>query len=112
GQFREIERPFLTENQLKSKPQMTGMLYGFGLAKRVQVSPMPYGDWPRITIAPEILPGPEAQNQTSSLTPETDQGAQVAPQFPPGNPAPEANQNRVSSPETTAAEADQLKNLY
>lgn len=74
GQFREVERPFLTENQLKAMPKMTGMLYGFGLAKRVQVSPMPFGVWPELAPAPEI-PGPESAAQT----PEVEKAASASP---------------------------------
>jgi len=71
GQFREMERPFLTQNQLRSMPKMTGMLYGFGLAKRVQVSPMSYGEWPEITAAPPIAEQPKQQKDEAKPNDKT-----------------------------------------
>jgi hypothetical protein len=67
GQFRELERPFLTINQLLALPDMTGMLFGLGLSKRVQVSTMSFGPQPEISVAPAIAEPPKHQKDTKKL---------------------------------------------
>jgi hypothetical protein len=119
GQFRETERPFMTENQLRTMPKMTGMLFGFDLAKRVQVSPMSFGTPPEIMPAPPIAEGTKQHNaakntkdnaaaNTASATP-----APAAVQHP--EPEPVANiaipvqpQPAEANTLETATELDEL----
>jgi hypothetical protein len=119
GQFREMERPFLTENQLRAMPKMTGMLYGFGLAKRVQVSPMSYGDWPEITPAPPI---PEASktHKDEEQVATAAIGATYEPvktkalpaaKSPEDNASVDANKQVTNTEEATTESATELDNL-
>ncbi len=49
GQYRDIERNYITKNEILAMPKQTGMLYGSGLATIVKVSPLPAGPRPNIT---------------------------------------------------------------
>jgi hypothetical protein len=55
GQFREAERPLLTINELLSLPDLTGMFFGYGLSRRIQVGVMPKGDYPILIAAPPLV---------------------------------------------------------
>jgi len=66
GQYRDAERPYLTINQLLALPDMTGMFFGLGLSKRVQVSPMAFSK------APAITPAPPIQNEAKPAAASTD----------------------------------------
>jgi TraM recognition site of TraD and TraG len=48
GQYRDIERNYITKNEILAMPKQTGMLYGSGLATIVKVSPLPAGPRPQI----------------------------------------------------------------
>lgn len=57
GQFRQIERPLLSINELLSLPELTGMLFGNGLSRRIQVGVMPRGNYPKLVAAsPLVVP--------------------------------------------------------
>lgn len=68
GQFRQIERPLLTINELTSLPDLTGMFFGDGLSKRVQVGFMPTGPYPTLTPAPPLQHSKPQAEHTSSTT--------------------------------------------
>ena len=119
GQFREMERPFLTENQLKAMPKMTGMLYGFGLAKRVQVSPMPFGDWPKLTVAPALQETEKQPKDPKKPQEQPANAAAIAVEEPPANPQTNTsaatakdhlqhNEDPDGTPLETATELDNL----
>jgi hypothetical protein len=55
GQFHQKERPLLTINELLSLPDLTGMLFGYGLSRRIQVGIMPKGDYPILIAAPPLV---------------------------------------------------------
>lgn len=55
GQFRQIERPLLTINELLSLPDLTGMFFGYGLSRRIQVAVMPKGEYPTLIAAPPLV---------------------------------------------------------
>lgn len=55
GQFRQIERPLLTINELLSLPDLTGMFFGYGLSRRIQVAVMPKGEYPTLVAAPPLV---------------------------------------------------------
>jgi hypothetical protein len=55
GQFRQIERPLLTINELLSLPDLTGMFFGNGISRRIQVGIMPQGEYPKLVAAPPLL---------------------------------------------------------
>jgi hypothetical protein len=52
GQYRDVERNYITKNEILAMPKQTGMLYGSGLATIIKVSPLPAG--PRPTLIPMI----------------------------------------------------------
>jgi hypothetical protein len=54
GQFHQKERPLLTINELLSLPDLTGMFFGYGLSRRIQVGIMPKGDYPILIAAPPL----------------------------------------------------------
>lgn len=54
GQFREVERPLLDLNELLSLPDLTGMFWGAGLSKRIQVGTLPKGSYPTLVVAPAL----------------------------------------------------------
>ena len=55
GQFRQIERPLLTINELLSMPDLTGMFFGYGLSRRIQVGVLPIGEYPTLFAAPPLV---------------------------------------------------------
>jgi hypothetical protein len=79
GQFREMERYYITENQLKSMPEMTGMFYGLDLAKVVQVSPMKPGPQPQITPAPPLPDEPQERAHGAANTIDLHPGPRQTP---------------------------------
>jgi hypothetical protein len=105
GQFREMERPFMTENQLKSLPKMAGMLYGFGLSKRVQVSPMTFGASPEISPAPPLAEQPKQQkgNKPSKekTVANTMPAASALAIVPQAEPEPDAAKAATEQPQAT-----------
>ena len=50
GQYRDVERNYITKNEILAMPKQTGMLYGAGLATIIKVSPLPVG--PRPAVVP------------------------------------------------------------
>jgi Type IV secretory system Conjugative DNA transfer len=83
GQFRQIERPLLTINELLSLPDLTGMFFGYGLSKRIQVGVMPPGDYPVLTAAPPlVIPTP-----SSDENPLEDNPVQQTPEKRPSTAA-------------------------
>jgi hypothetical protein len=64
GQYRDVERNYITKNEILAMPKQTGMLYGAGLATIIKVSPLPAG--PRPTLIPMI-----AAQAPKVLRPET-----------------------------------------
>jgi len=55
GQFRQMERPLLTINELLSLPDLTGMFFGYGLSRRIKVGVMPRGQYPTLIAAPPLV---------------------------------------------------------
>ena len=57
ARYTEVERPFLTINDIFAMPKLVGMLFGVGLAKRCQAARMPKGEKPKLVPAaraPEV----------------------------------------------------------
>jgi hypothetical protein len=102
GQFREIERPLLDLNELLSLPDLTGMFWGAGISRRIQVSPLPKGSYPTLEAAPallEITPiansGPKAEEICGPMS-----------QSSATNSAPDAEPKPPSTPESTLSNPD------
>ncbi len=92
GQYRQIERPLLTINELEALPDLTGMFFGDKLSKRVQVGFMPAGSYPSLTPAkpfhvskPKINPNSLTTNTPSEVTTLTTTQEQEAVSQPIGN---------------------------
>ncbi|HZU31446.1 MAG TPA: type IV secretory system conjugative DNA transfer family protein [Candidatus Angelobacter sp.] len=51
GHYRDVERNYITKNEILAMPKQTGMLYGAGLATIIKVSPLPAGARPKIVPA-------------------------------------------------------------
>ncbi|HET6844855.1 MAG TPA: type IV secretion system DNA-binding domain-containing protein [Candidatus Angelobacter sp.] len=112
GQYRDMERPFLTENQLRAMPKMTGMLFGFGLSKRVQVAPMSIAAPPEITPAPPIA---KQSKQQKGNKPAKDKPAAntipaasapvMVPEAEPQTNAPQASPEHQQTTEESAEAA-------
>ncbi len=100
GQFREMERPFMTENQLRTLPKMAGMLFGFDLSKRVQVAPMVFGASPEITPAPAIAEQPKAQKGNKPPKEKAVANTVSAASFLATLPQPDAPKAAPEQPET------------
>jgi len=73
GQFRQIERPLLTINELTSLPDLTGMFFGNGLCRRIQVGIMPVGPYPTLVAAPPlVVPKPSTDENPVEEKPAND----------------------------------------
>jgi len=68
GQYRQAERPLLTPNHMLSLPDMTGMFFGIGLSRRIQVGPMQLGQQPTIIPAVPLEPLKMGPKQTKENT--------------------------------------------
>ena len=81
GQFRQIERPLLSINELLSLPELTGMFFGNGLSRRIQVGVMPRGNYPKLVAAPPLIVPKQSTDESPmddkpvGQTPETQQSA-------------------------------------
>jgi hypothetical protein len=51
GHYRDVERNYITKNEILAMPKQTGMLYGAGLATIIKVSPLPAGPRPQLIPA-------------------------------------------------------------
>lgn len=78
GQYRDIERNYITKNEILAMPKQTGMFYGAGLATIVKVSPLQAGPRPQIIPMPAASKGlgksrtnPFNSHATDQRTPET-----------------------------------------
>ena len=74
GQYRDIERNYITKNEILAMPKQTGMFYGSGLATIVKVSPLPAGSRPQVipmtpAPAPQVT-HPEKTAATASANAE------------------------------------------
>ena len=69
GHYRDVERNYITKNEILAMPKQTGMLYGAGLATIIKVSPLPAGPRPQLipmVAAPEPkVSRPEATEMPS-----------------------------------------------
>lgn len=63
GQFRQVERPLLTINELLALPDLTGMFFGYGLSRRIQVGVMPKGEYPTLIAAPPLVVPKQSTNE-------------------------------------------------
>jgi len=79
GQFRQAERPLLTPNHIYSLPDMTGMFFGYGLSRRVQVGKMQYGPQPTITPAKPLDDAKTQGKQSNDKKPAQEQNGVVKP---------------------------------
>ncbi|HEY6248742.1 MAG TPA: type IV secretory system conjugative DNA transfer family protein [Candidatus Angelobacter sp.] len=80
GQFRQIERPLLTINELLSLPDLTGMFFGYGLSRRIQVGVMPKGEYPTLAAAPPlVIPKQSTEESPVEEKPTNDTTANETP---------------------------------
>ena len=112
AQLREIERPWITPNEILAMPKLCGMFFGVGLARRVHVDTLAPGKRPQIIPAAEISVEPESQIGATQTATKTGENSEPISQFSPTNPALAGKQNQASGQESTPAGRDQLKNLY
>jgi type IV secretory pathway TraG/TraD family ATPase VirD4 len=75
GQYRDIERNYITKNEILAMPKQTGMLYGSGLATIVKVSPLPAGPRPNITPMKAAPPPKVSHPEKTDETPGTHESA-------------------------------------
>jgi type IV secretory pathway TraG/TraD family ATPase VirD4 len=90
GQYRQQERALITPNHILAMPKQTGMFFGAGVCRRIQVSTLPAG--PR----PAIIPAIPEENPS-----RTDAAGQQNPSHaaPTGTPGGAQNGNsRVAKP--------------
>lgn len=64
GQYRDIERNYITKNEILAMPKQTGMFYGAGLATIVKVSPLVAGPRPLVIHMPAATKSMVGQGNT------------------------------------------------
>jgi hypothetical protein len=114
GQYREIQRNLITENDLLAMPKQTGMFYGYGLAKIVKVSTLPLGEEPQLRTAPQASV-PTSKNQLSALiadpaAPSPQQTSAIPPAVRPTNSLPQS-QTADQPPNPNSAMASTPKSI-
>ena len=70
GQYREVERPLITQNDVLMLPKLTGMLFGMGLSKLVRVGQMRTGPRPQIKPVPQQKSGGQYLEEICDVQPQ------------------------------------------
>ena len=70
GQYREVERPLITQNDVLMLPKLTGMLFGMGLSKLVRVGQMRTGPRPQIKPVPHQKSGGQYLEEICDVQPQ------------------------------------------
>lgn len=112
AQMREMERPWITPNEILAMPKLCGMFFGVGLARRVHVDTLAPGKRPQIVPAAEISLVPESQIGATETASKSGENREPKSRSLPSNPPLTDKQNQTSGTESTSAGTDQLKNIY
>jgi hypothetical protein len=112
GQFREMERPWITPNEILAMPKLCGMFFGAGLARRVHVDTLAPGQRPQITPAGETSPAVESHKGRTEIAAKTGEEGHSISQSLPNNREPVGDQNLATGPKSTSTNSDPLNNLY
>ncbi len=107
AQLREVERPWITPNEILAMPKLCGMFFGVGLARRVHVDTLAPGNRPQITPAAEISSAAD-QKSGAEIAMKPEESGRPIDQSLPTNPVPAHDQNLA----TGSTNSDPLKNLY